>query len=182
MKFRVSRVGIEGLDLCYDEDRECLERLLGLEPDDPTAVRAAGSLQVRGSVLASGKELLVQASVLCPVEVSCRRCLAPIPIALDQPLRATLAPRESDAAGPEEMELHSSDLEVVTYEGEDVVLDDLVREQILLGVPAYPLCREDCAGLCLQCGKDLNEGSCGCAEPMDPRLAKLTEIKINPAE
>ena len=70
-----------------------------------------------------------------------------------------------------------------TYSGEEVVLDDLVREQILLGVPSYPLCREDCAGLCPRCGQDLNRGRCECdTAPVDPRLAKLKSIKIEAGE
>jgi len=182
VKFRVSQVGTDGLELCFDEDQGSLQALLGLEERDPTAVRAAGPLKVRGVVLASGQDLLVQGSVQCRVEVACRRCLATIPLELDLPLRATLLPRKGNDALPAEQELQSEDLEVSTYEGEEVVLDELVREQILLGAPQYPLCREDCAGLCPLCGKDLNDGACGCAEPVDPRFAKLRQIKIDPGE
>lgn len=40
-----------------------------------------------------------------------------------------------------------------------------LREELLLALPDYPLCRPDCRGLCPQCGIDLNEGDCDCAEP-----------------
>lgn len=53
-------------------------------------------------------------------------------------------------------------------------LDELVETDILLELPSKNLCREDCRGLCPQCGKNLNEGLCGChGKPVDPRLEVL---------
>jgi uncharacterized protein len=53
-------------------------------------------------------------------------------------------------------------------------LDGLVREDILLELPTKFLCREDCRGLCPICGKNLNEGPCGCkVDSVDPRLEAL---------
>lgn len=52
-------------------------------------------------------------------------------------------------------------------------LDELVYENLLSDLPAKILCKEDCKGLCPQCGKDLNEGPCDCSKPVDPRLAGL---------
>ena len=53
-------------------------------------------------------------------------------------------------------------------------LDELVETDILLELPSKNLCREDCRGLCLHCGKNLNEGLCGChSDPVDPRLEVL---------
>lgn len=52
------------------------------------------------------------------------------------------------------------------YRGDHLELGPMLREHIILAAPMQPLCREDCAGLCAQCGKDLNEGPCRCpAEP-----------------
>lgn len=49
-----------------------------------------------------------------------------------------------------------------------------LREEFLLALPDYPLCRADCRGLCPRCGTDLNEGECDCAEPTgDPRWEAL---------
>lgn len=53
-------------------------------------------------------------------------------------------------------------------------LDDLVETDILLELPSKNLCREDCRGLCPHCGKNLNEGLCGChSQPVDPRFEVL---------
>lgn len=52
-----------------------------------------------------------------------------------------------------------------------------LREQILLNLPMRPLCRSDCRGLCIECGKNLNEGPCDCVqETTDPRLERLKEL------
>jgi uncharacterized protein len=52
-----------------------------------------------------------------------------------------------------------------------------LREHILLALPMRPLCKPDCLGLCVECGKNLNEGPCDCVkETIDPRLAELKEL------
>lgn len=56
-------------------------------------------------------------------------------------------------------------------------LSPLVRELALLDRPIRPLCRPDCQGLCMTCGRNLNEGDCGCAEEeIDPRMQALKQL------
>ena len=56
-------------------------------------------------------------------------------------------------------------------------LTEALREQILLELPMRPLCKPDCRGLCVECGKNLNEGPCGCVkETIDPRLVRLKDL------
>ncbi len=65
---------------------------------------------------------------------------------------------------------------------QDFKLDlyELVFESIVLAMPTKHLCREDCKGLCHVCGKDLNDGPCGCAtKEVDPRLAALSALLNN---
>ena len=50
------------------------------------------------------------------------------------------------------------------YTGDHLELAPMLREQLILVSPMHPLCTEDCRGLCVRCGKDLNEGPCGCTE------------------
>ena len=58
-------------------------------------------------------------------------------------------------------------------------LTDEVRESIILGLPTYPVCREGCKGLCVRCGKNLNEGSCGCTEESgDSRWGALDALEL----
>lgn len=68
--------------------------------------------------------------------------------------------------------------------GEYIIRDDrildlapLVRELSLLGVPMQVLCREECRGICSQCGQNLNHGECDCVvDDIDPRMAKLKTL------
>ena len=63
--------------------------------------------------------------------------------------------------------------------GEDGFIDlaPLVRELTVLETPIQPICRPDCQGLCMECGKNLNEGDCGCEpNPIDPRLSALQQL------
>ena len=56
-------------------------------------------------------------------------------------------------------------------------LDEVVKTDIILELPAKFLCSEDCKGLCMKCGKNLNEGDCGCDKgSVDPRLEILKQL------
>ena len=61
--------------------------------------------------------------------------------------------------------------------GMDLDVDQLVYLEVLMSWPLKVLCREDCKGICSQCGKNLNDGPCGCVEePKDPRMAAISDI------
>jgi uncharacterized protein len=62
----------------------------------------------------------------------------------------------------------SSDPDIYTLppNAENIDLRPAVRDQWLLSVPRFALCREECKGLCARCGADLNEGPCNC--PPEP--------------
>jgi uncharacterized protein len=64
------------------------------------------------------------------------------------------------------------------YAGDHLELAPMLREQLILVSPMHPLCREDCRGLCVRCGKDLNEGPCGCTEePVGNPFQVLRRVK-----
>jgi uncharacterized protein len=70
------------------------------------------------------------------------------------------------------------DDELYYYTGEHLELAPMLREQLILASPMHPLCTEDCRGLCVHCGKDLNEGPCGCAEePVGNPFQVLRRVK-----
>jgi uncharacterized protein len=63
------------------------------------------------------------------------------------------------------------------FKDQDLLLDELIRQQLLIAKPEYPLCAEDCKGLCALCGCDLNQSACDCSAPPDePRMARLAEL------
>ena len=68
------------------------------------------------------------------------------------------------AVEPEDVEPDETDDEIYHYEGDHLELAPMLREQVILSNPMYPLCKNDCAGLCPHCGKNLNEGRCACTD------------------
>jgi uncharacterized protein len=72
----------------------------------------------------------------------------------------------------------TSETEIGYYEGDGLLLEDVLREQILLALPAKILCKEDCKGLCPECGRNRNTDPCDCAATsVDPRWASLQTIR-----
>jgi uncharacterized protein len=81
-------------------------------------------------------------------------------------------------AGNEELSVTVAEAEVGYYQGDGLVLEDVLREQVLLAVPLKVVCREDCKGLCPTCGKNRNTEPCSCAATLgDPRWSALKEIR-----
>ena len=110
----------------------------------------------------------VAGTVTAPWEGTCRRCAEPVSGELRIPVHERFADRPIAATADEEI-----------YPIDDDVIDlaPLVRDSVVLELPAAPLCREDCAGLCPQCGANRNEGPCGCVAPRDPRWANLDVLR-----
>jgi uncharacterized protein len=111
------------------------------------------------------------------IEQVCSRCLETFtqPVAADFDLR--YVPR-TENAGEGEREVEEDDLTTAFYEDEQIDLGQLILEQIHLALPMKPLCSGSCKGLCVQCGTNLNTGSCDCSPRWeDPRLAALKALK-----
>jgi uncharacterized protein len=110
------------------------------------------------------------------LELVCSRCLE----AYSRPVTAAFDLRylpQSANTGEGEREVEEDDLTTAYYRDETIDLGDLVREQLYLALPMKPLCREDCRGLCAECGANLNLTTCGCTRRWeDPRLAGLRAL------
>lgn len=105
------------------------------------------------------------------VRLACRRCLAARREPLVVPLEFHLEPGLE--AGSEDEGVYP-----LRPDGDVVDIGPVVREELLLAVPAFPLCRPDCQGLCARCGADLNDGACGCqAAELDPRWEALKKLR-----
>jgi uncharacterized protein len=110
------------------------------------------------------------------LELPCSRCLEPFRMPIDLEFDQRYLP-QSEASAEEESEVAEDDLETSFYRDDQIDLDGLLREQCYLALPMKPLCREDCRGLCPQCGTNLNMSTCTCAaEWEDPRLAPLKRL------
>jgi uncharacterized protein len=116
-------------------------------------------------------------TVRTELELACSRCLEPFRLPVDLAFDQRYLP-QPEASPDEEREVAEEDLEMSFYRDEQIDLNELLREQSYLALPMKPLCREECKGLCAQCGTNLNTGTCTCArEWEDPRLAALKQLK-----
>jgi uncharacterized protein len=131
---------------------------------------------VSGKVRLAGHELFVNGHIETRAQVECDRCLKPVelPVSADFALEyITGAEYESSAVA----ELTEDELSVAVFDGEAIDVDEVVKEQVLLAVPTRMLCREDCKGICPECGTDLNTGECACKkDDIDPRWAALKNL------
>lgn len=159
----------------------------GFKATEPVAA-AVNLRKVSGGVLLSGR-------FTAHVEAPCKRCLAEARLDLPMTFTLNLVPaalaRGEDVLSEDEVEekekhqgetggsfsINDADEEV--FDGKVIDLEPLVREQVLLALPMNALCREDCRGLCSQCGQNLNEKQCACESKfVDPRFAALKNIKL----
>ena len=116
------------------------------------------------------------------LELACGRCLEPFRIPFDGTFDLRYLP-ESESSGEGEREVAEDDLDTSFYRDDQIDLNELLREQFYLALPMKPLCREECGGLCPQCGTNLNTGTCSCAPQWeDPRLAPLKGLARPPRE
>ena len=119
------------------------------------------------------QDIRVVGDLATRLEINCARCLEPVPRQIKRSFDLLYRPQGSDA-GREELSVTAVEAEVGYYQGGGLLLEDVLREQILLAVPFKVVCREDCRGLCPACGKNLNEGKCACPElPADSRWEAL---------
>jgi uncharacterized protein len=140
-------------------------------------VRLTAPAAVTGKVRLSGNEVFVSGHVDTRAQIECDRCLQPVeaPVSADFTLDYITG---SEYESSEVAELTEAEMSVAVFDGEGLDVDEIVKEQILLAVPTRMLCREDCKGICPECGIDRNTGECSCgADNIDPRWAALKNLK-----
>ena len=114
--------------------------------------------------------IVIQGTLRTQIATECVRCLAPFSlpcaIELSDLFVFPAPPGSSPISNP-----------YIVDDGGFVDLQPIIREEGILAVPIQTLCSPECKGLCPQCGQNLNEGMCECAEePIDPRLASLRAL------
>ena len=117
--------------------------------------------------------LLVRGTLRGTVTVPCSRCLEPARIFVEAEIDEEFLPASSPEVS-EEGESPWSDLNVFGDEDNEIDLTEILRQNAIAAIPIQPLCREDCGGLCPNCGENRNQVTCQCVEmAIDPRLESL---------
>ena len=121
-------------------------------------------------------DIRLRASYKGHLEVLCARCVEPVPFPLEGSFDLIFRPQDADADAGERA-ITEDETEIGYYDESGLLLEDVVREQVLLSLPARTLCTPDCKGLCPRCGQNLNSASCNCeSTAVDPRWNALAGL------
>ena len=162
-------------------ERDFQPGVLDLGPDvvQRTPAHAQGQADLVEEVEGQKRvaDIRLRGSLATSIETPCARCVDPVQYDVKSDFDLLYRPINADSH-PEEASISEAETEISFYQGEGIELEDVLKEQVLLSLPAKMLCREDCKGLCPQCGKNLNQGSCQCETKIsDLRWAALEGIK-----
>ena len=142
-------------------------------------LRQTGTLKAAGKVeLISGTlgEIRVRGHVAVGMEADCDRCLEPARFRVDSEVDLYYSP-VTEGLG-EEKSLNQGEAEMGFYQGDGLELNDVLREFVLLALPMQRVCRDECKGICPECGQNRNQIECKCrATAVDDRWAALKQLK-----
>ncbi len=187
MRVNIDEIKEDGLERAWDLTRETVD---GMVSGDQAGYRARGPLHLEGSFRKVERRVLFGAKGKAALTAPCGRCLEPVQVDVPLDFEMTFVPEdevEPDGRGEPGEDRGSSrvagsfgadEVNEETYSGKVVDVDPVVREQLLLALPGYPVCQEGCKGLCSVCGANLNERDCGCDRRVpDPRWAGLEKLR-----
>lgn len=180
MRVQLTEIGPDGRDVEQTLTPIWLEGLFVADGQTlPWA--AAGESLARVRLRRIGLDVLVEGAFQVAVRAECSACLKEFELGLPVAFSLALQPGAARPAGlPVQQELTSSDCETAFYEGDEIDVEAILREQILLALPMVPRCAEDCRGLCPRCGVDRNHEPCRCASTdEDVRWAGLATLKAS---
>jgi uncharacterized protein len=148
---------------------------IGLEGDN---AELKSPVKVEGKLTRRIVQADIEGEISAAIVIECSRCLQPVEKSLSFPFDVSyVAPENYSEA--KEIELRENDLDVALFDGQNIDIKELAREQILLNLPTQIFCSEDCKGLCPKCGANRNLIDCNCEEKeIDPRWQSLRELKI----
>ncbi len=154
---------IDGLSADFNYELDLSAEEFGGTKPFVKPVKISGKIENKTGIV----ELKGKADIL--LDICCDRCAKPLNYPYTVDLYHTLVTSLNDEENDELLLISEMRFD----------LDELVTDDIFLDLPAKYLCSEDCKGLCPTCGKDLNEGSCGCVAEIDPRLEALRQLLDN---
>jgi len=124
----------------------------------------------------TNRGILVNGTMHTKLHIECSRCLKIFDFPLDFKIEEEFFP-VIDVNSGISVEIPDEPGSFTIDEHHILDLREAIRQNALLAIPMKPLCREECAGLCTHCGKDLNEGPCQCEKGLiDQRWSKLVTI------
>ncbi len=128
--------------------------------DDP--IRGIGDpITARVDIYKAGDKYILEGEMNGSVKIACDRCLSVYDFGIKTGFKLFFT-QNSRYGNKAEIELLEEDMETGFIEGDEIELDDILKEQLYLSLPIKSLCKEECLGLCPVCGTDLNIQRCNC--------------------
>lgn len=185
MKFSVDDIKKDGsiIQLC-DEPKDLNLKLADAD------FKFVGPLRAKILAERKGRAISLEGELTADMEFHCSKCTASfteqeildfeISLVKERPIEDDQALQEAKAGTPNEKELKQEDFSAEGFTDEELDLSGIMFEELMLNLPMVPLCSEDCRGLCLTCGIDLNVDECECHKDakVDERFAKLKDFKV----
>ena len=125
-------------------------------------------VQISGTVRNTADVLMMKGLITTRLHGTCDRCAADFERDVEIPVDVVLVEELSSEDSEDEW--------VFPLEAESADLDEIARTVFVLNLDSKLLCKPDCQGLCCRCGKNLNDGPCGCQKELDPRFAALRQL------
>ncbi len=146
-------------------------------PAEGESFRVASPVSLAFDIFKDKGQFRLIGTVKTTLELPCSRCLEPFVWPVDASFDLRYHPQTRNT-GEGEREIEDDDLTTSFYENDTIDLAQLMREQFYLALPMKPLCRDDCKGLCPNCGANWNHTTCTCASQWDdPRYAAMNALK-----
>ena len=125
-------------------------------------------VQISGMVRNTAGVLVMTGNISTTIHGICDRCATTFDQDILIPVDVVLVTELSNEENEDET--------VFPLEGDSADLEEIVRTIFVLNLDSKLLCKPDCKGLCCRCGKNLNDGPCGCQNEIDPRFAALKQL------
>jgi len=170
---KVQDIDDRGKDYRFPMTGAWLDSALSDTPLRRDPGQGEGLLQVHAQ--RNGSEILIRGQLQADLLVECARCLGDAPLPVRAAMTALLSPA-SEQAQAEELDLDSDDVDRVPFVGNELILDDLVREHLLLETPMQPLCSPDCRGIQVPERVRPRPEDFG-GSGIDPRLRPLQQLR-----
>ncbi len=124
-------------------------------------------IAVTGSVYNRAGIVTVDVCCVAKYFAPCDRCGCDTTVEHKVEVKRVLVSQLADNTDDEIIEIADMQLDITA----------LCTDEVVLSLPMKHLCKEDCKGICQTCGKNLNEGECGCkSDTQDPRLSVLAQL------
>lgn len=181
MRLELKDIKDGGLEQGFSWPVERFPGLRDLEEQEDLAFKGPLKFQLR--LQKAGQLVELDGHLQGCVSLACGRCLQAFDYPLDADFALTFSPQPTAIDEEEveaEVELDADELGLIYYRDEALELLQPLEEQVIMALPISPICRQECRGLCPECGCNLNEQTCTCEKKLfNSKFSALAKLKLD---